>query len=114
MFPQNFFKYIKIISYFNRKLKKKNFDRENRAVLLLLLLSDKLISYNRGGGVGSNSRLISHSQIEYIFHMFSQSSSWFSPLSVSASARRPLCPRGGGGDAPMVTTPSMKSVGYQQ
>lgn len=29
-----------------------------------------------------------------IFHMFSQSSSWFLPLSVSASARRPLYPVG--------------------
>lgn len=33
---------------------------------------DKLISYNRGGGVAGNSRLISHSQIEYISYVFTE------------------------------------------
>lgn len=80
----------------------------------VLLLWGKLISYNRGGGVGGSSWLISHSQIEYISYVFIELQLVQSAISQCQCAPRPLCSRGGGGDAPLTTTPSMISAGYQR
>lgn len=54
--------------------------------IAVLQLWGKLISYNRGGGVGGSGRLISHSQIEYISYVFIELQLVLSAISQCQSA----------------------------